>query len=148
MASLVLAVCVGSLLGIWQYAYSTYLKTNEISQAGQLARAAIEEAKVRGFLYYPTGQVINVSTSTTPATGRYTAPSVYYTRTWAVTNDTAAAKYRLDVRVDDWDVAPADGGTGYSLMRTTKRTFIARVHLQSDGQTLSSMGTILVRSGI
>jgi hypothetical protein len=152
IATLILSVCIGSLFGVWQYAFGTYLKSNEVAAASNVVRGTIEGIKVNGFLHYPTGTVNPLTEEESlmgaELSGTYTAPPVYYDRLWQ--ESTAAnATYRLNVVSEDWDVAESQNiSGGYEIMRTTRRTVTATVTKVADGVQLISMGTILVRGGI
>lgn len=159
MAALLLAVSIIGLTGLWNVCYIRIQHTGETNQAGELARAEIERAKVLGPANFPVGDY-NSASQTAIWRGVYdpTAPNTtasgYVKNGFAyydiqgnqVASNAVAAKYKLQVQVVDTDVLLVSTG-GYTFDYHSERALVATVWQLPSNAVLFQSGTNMVVGG-
>lgn len=160
IASLILAVALTALFQLWSYNFSSLQSTGEVAEAGQIARAELEWAKIHGARLIPTG---TYSPSTDKGTwiGSFdpTANSgagawvqdtpSYYTieGVRVASSTTAGARYSVLTEFTDRTVL-IGAGNAYKIDNTSIRAAIVTVKRLPEGKQIFSSGTNLVVGGL
>jgi prepilin-type N-terminal cleavage/methylation domain-containing protein len=158
-ASLILGVAISGMFSLWNVCNNSIRNSGEINQAGQIARAELERAKVYGAQNFPFG-VYSSGTQTATWTGAFDpsansgaggwssgAVSYYdYQGGWLATSSGAA--FSVQLSLTDSNVLPAVTGTGYDIDLRSRRAVVATVTQLRDSTVLFKSGTNLVVGGL
>jgi Tfp pilus assembly protein PilV len=158
VASLTLAVAIMALFAAWRVCHVEILASAEINQAGELARAEVERAKLYGPANFPKG-TYSSTTSTATWTGSYdpTANSnaggfgsgvSYYDYQGNRQSTSSGAAFSVLLTVTDSGVQPAASGTGYQIDVGSRRAIVATITRLRDGFVIFHSGTNMALGGI
>jgi type II secretory pathway pseudopilin PulG len=158
MAALIMIVGIVGLFATYNAAQTTILHSAEVNQAGELARAEIERAKVYGPKNFPNG-TYSSGTSTATWTGTYdptansgsggfTSGVSYYDYQGNRLSTSTGAAFSVYLTVTDTSVQPASSGTGYQIDVTSRRAIVATVTRLNDNTVMFTSGTNMVLGGI
>jgi prepilin-type N-terminal cleavage/methylation domain-containing protein len=157
-AAVIMIVGIAGLYGGWTVCNSEILNSGEINQAGELARAEIERAKVYGVTNFPAG-TYSSGTGTATWTGSFdptansgvgawgSGVSYYNYQGTRLANSTGAA-FSIYLTVTDSSVLANAAGTAYTFDVKSRRAIVATVTRLRDGSVLFNSGTNMVLGGI
>jgi Tfp pilus assembly protein PilV len=158
VAGMILIVAIVGMFSLWNVCSRSILNSGEVNEAGQIARAELERAKVYGPSSFPIG-TYSSGTQTGTWTGSYdptansgaggwvNAVSYYDYQGVRLASSTGAA-FSLYLTLTDSDVLPAASGTGYAIDVTSRRAVVATVTRLRDSSVLFQSGTNMVRGAI
>ena len=154
-ASAILAFAITAVFGLWSGMFRRFGQARFASQAGQLARAEVERAKVFGMDTLPTGVYDPLSDAAT-WTGAYD-PSA---NAWAsgaagyfdvsgnrlASASTAGAALKVQAQIVDSNVLATQ--TGYSFGLESRRSFVVTVNSVDDGSEVFKTATVIAPGGL
>lgn len=154
-ASAIVAVAITAIFGLWAGMFRRNAQARFAAQAGQLARAEVERAKVYGMDKLPVG-VYDPATDTATWTGSYNPG----TNAWvsgakcAFDQDgnrlasSSASNAALTVQAQIVDTNVLAQGSGYAFQLESRRAFLAIVTSVADGTELFRITTVITPGGL
>ena len=154
-ASAILAVAITAMFGLWTGMFSRLGQARFAAQAGQLARAEVERAKLYGMDNLPMG-TYNAGSNSATWTGAYdptsnawtSGASGYFDPSGDRLASATAAGVALKVQsqIVDSNVLATSGG--YAFQLESRRSFIAIVTSTVDGSEIFRIATIITPGGL
>ncbi|RYG24873.1 type II secretion system protein [bacterium] len=155
VGSAILGLGLTALFTHWVGVFNRYTKAREVAQAGQLARAEVERAKVYGTANLPLGTYASSTNTATwtgafdPGTGGWvTSGSTYYDRSGNRVASAAASGVRYKLQATISDTGLLTKSTGYAFQMQSERAFAVTVTLVPEGSVVAQMGTNIVPGGL
>lgn len=155
VASAILALAITALFGLWAGMFRRIGVTRYAAQAGQLARAEAERAKVYGVDNLPMG-TYSASTGTATWTGAYVPSTNAWTAGASSAFDlagnrlasasTSGAALGIQSTLVDSNLLTTSGGYVFGL--ESRRTLVVTVTSVTDGSTILKIATILAPGGL
>lgn len=155
VASAILALAITALFAHWVGTFNRLTRSREAAQAGQLARASIERAKVYGTANLPLGTYSSSTNTATwtgafnPTTGAWVAGEwTYYDRNGSqVASGTApGVKFKMQATISDTGLLTKN--SSYAFQMKSERAYAVTVLRVPEGDTLARMGTNIVPGGL
>jgi Tfp pilus assembly protein PilV len=155
LASLVVAVAITAMVGGWTVSFRENQRATEAAQAGQIARAELERAKVFGVLNFPTG-TYNSTTLTGSWTGAYDPTSgwvssgtTYFNFNGVqVASSTASGVYFSEQLTTTDSTVLKGTGTTYTVSVASRRAIVVTIKRVSDNTVVLRMATNMVTGGL
>lgn len=154
-ASAIVAVALVAIFGLWTGMFRRNGQARFAAQAGQLARAEVERAKVFGMDNLPTG-LLDLSSNTATWVGTYDPTSNTWVSGGTSTFDqdgnrlasanAGGAALQVQAQIVDTNVLPT--GSGYSFQLESRRSFLAIVTSAADGTELFRIATVITPGGL
>lgn len=155
VASAILGLALTALFTHWVGTFNRLSRSQEVTEAGQLARASVERAKVFGTANLPQGTYSSGTNTATwtgafdPSTGTWVAGAwTYYDRSGNQVASAAAPAVRFKVQATISDTGLLSKSTGYSFQLQSERAFSVNVLRVPEGDVLARMGTNIVPGGL
>ncbi len=154
-ASAILAVAITAMFGLWSGMFRRNGQARFAAQAGQLARAEVERAKVYGMNNLPVG-TYDAPSNSASWTGAYdptanawvASGSSYFDQDGnrLATATTAGAALQVQAQIVDTNVLPTS--SGYAFQLESRRAFIVIVSSLADGTELFRIATVITPGGL
>ncbi len=159
-AALILSMALVALFQLWDICYNRIQNSGEISEAGQLARAELERAKVFGAESFPTGTYNQGTglgtwngsfnpTANSGAGGWVSGHTEYFdlAGTRLSSAGDTGVRYSVSLSVIDSAVLAGSGST-YQIANNSLRALVVTVNRLPDNTVLFSAGSNLVVGGL
>jgi len=156
VASLILAVSISAMFGLWATSYKQINNGHIYEQASQIGRAELEQAKIFGVANIPTGNYVS-GTNTGTWSGTYdsvagswtTGGYSYYslTGTRLASSGAAGVYFKVSFTTADSDVLHSTGNA-YTFDTTGKKAITVSVQKTSDSSVIFTAGTNIVQGGL
>ncbi len=160
VAGLILSVALAAMFRLWAVCYTRIQSSGEITQAGQLARAELERAKVFGALLFPTGAYSSVTgcgtwsgsfdpTANSGAGSWVSGHIEYFDIAGNRVASSGAAGVRFSLSVSTIDSGVLTGsGSSYTIDLRSRRALLVTVRRQPENSVLFTVGSNLVVGGL
>lgn len=155
IASAILGLALTALFAHWVGTFNRMTRAREVAEAGLIARASVERAKVFGAPNLPLGTYASATNTATwtgafnPLTGAWVADSwTYYDRSGnQVANQTATgARFKVQATISDTGLLSKNAT--YTFQLQSERAFAVTVVRVPEGDVLARMGTNIVPGGL
>ncbi len=160
VSALILGLCISGLAGLWVFCLNQVQRSREITMAGQIARAEVEQAKVYGYPNLPRGSY-RLASGDSLWTGAYNRAGNDGRGTWTRNGETyyntagdlcqgtdSKAMFLSTAELLDSDIAPNKSGSDYEIGFTSRRTLVITVAKLPAKKPLLRMSTEFVRGGL
>jgi type II secretory pathway pseudopilin PulG len=152
-ASAILALAIVAMFGLWAGMFRRLSQARYAAQAGQLARAEIERAKVYGMDNLPMG-AYSATTGSATWTGAYSpasngwaaGASSYFDQNGNRLAGATGAALQMQAQIVDSDVLPKSGGYAFGL--ESRRALVVRVNDAATGGEVMRMATVIAPGGL
>ncbi|MEZ0324821.1 MAG: hypothetical protein ACAH95_02865 [Fimbriimonas sp.] len=160
VSALILGLCISGLAGLWVFCLNQVQNSRELTIAGQIARAEVEQAKVYGYPNLPRG-MYRLTSGDSIWTGAYNRAGndgrgawsrngeTYYNTAGDICSATdSKAMFLSTAELRDSDIAVNEDGSDYELGFTSRRTLIVTVSKLPTRKPILRMSTEFVRGGL
>ena len=152
-ASAILALAITAMFGLWAGMFRRIGQARYAAQAGQLARAEIERAKVYGMDNLPAG-TYNATTDSATWSGAYSPSSNgwvaggsgYFDQNGNRLTTVSGAALQVQAQIVDSNVLPKTGGYAFGL--ESRRAFVVTVNSVADNTEVMRMATVIAPGGL
>ncbi len=160
VSTVLLSICISALMSLWVFCLTRVQQSRELTLAGQIARAEVEQAKVYGFPNLPKGGY-RADRGDSLWTGTYNRRGNEGRGGWSQSNEAyydvnglpcdgtnANAMFITTSELRDTDIAVNEEETDYDLALTSRRTLIVTVAKLSSRKPILKMSTDFVKGGL